>query len=74
MEQKKPFGAQLEAFFAGKGIALRAGLHCAPTAHAKSGTPEDGAIRVSFGVFNTTRDVDRLWEVTEHILKKRKNR
>ncbi len=56
------------------GVCVRAGLHCAPTAHAKLGTPEDGAIRVSFGVFNTPRDVDRLWEVTEHILRKRKNR
>ena len=65
---------EMAAELDGYGICVRAGLHCAPTAHAKLGTPDDGAIRVSFGVFNTTRDVDRLWEVTEHILRKRKNR
>ena len=53
------------------GICVRAGLHCAPTAHARLGTPEDGAVRVSFGAFNTRRDVDRLLEAVERILKKR---
>lgn len=44
----------------GCGVCVRAGLHCAPTAHARLGTPDDGAVRVSFGVFNTPRDVDVL--------------
>lgn len=31
------------------GIAVRAGLHCAPTAHESAGTLETGTVRISFG-------------------------
>jgi len=31
------------------GIAIRAGLHCAPVAHESAGTLETGTVRVSFG-------------------------
>ncbi|MBQ9132695.1 MAG: aminotransferase class V-fold PLP-dependent enzyme, partial [Clostridia bacterium] len=44
------------------GIAVRAGLHCAPLAHTALGTPPEGAVRVSFGPFNTLSDVDALWQ------------
>ena len=40
-------GARL---LAGEGIAVRAGLHCAPLAHETAGTLETGTIRVSFGM------------------------
>jgi len=39
-------------------ILARAGLHCAPRAHAAMGTKHTGAIRLSFSVMNTTADVD----------------
>ena len=32
------------------GIAVRAGLHCAPYAHDSAGTLETGTVRVSFGI------------------------
>lgn len=32
-----------------RGIALRAGLHCAPLAHESAGTIETGTVRLSFG-------------------------
>lgn len=32
-----------------RGIAVRAGLHCAPTAHESAGTLGTGTVRVSFG-------------------------
>ena len=32
-----------------RGIAVRAGLHCAPFAHESAGTLETGTVRVSFG-------------------------
>ena len=32
-----------------QGIAVRAGLHCAPFAHESAGTLETGSVRVSFG-------------------------
>jgi len=34
---------------ADNGIAVRAGLHCAPLAHESAGTLETGTVRVSFG-------------------------
>ncbi len=42
------------------GICVRSGLHCAPLAHSTVGTGEDGAVRVSFGHFNSLSDVKRL--------------
>ena len=35
--------------FAKQGIAVRAGLHCAPLAHESAGTLDTGTVRVSFG-------------------------
>ena len=32
-----------------RGIAVRAGLHCAPLAHQSAGTLDTGTVRVSFG-------------------------
>lgn len=43
-----------------QGLCLRTGYHCSPLAHKALGTPEGGAIRVGFGIFNTLRDVDTL--------------
>ena len=37
------------AILAKQGIAIRAGLHCAPLAHESAGTLETGTLRVSFG-------------------------
>ena len=44
-------------------ICVRAGLHCAPLAHSSLGTAQKGAVRVSFSIFNTKYDVDRLLSV-----------
>jgi cysteine desulfurase/selenocysteine lyase len=41
-------------------IAVRVGLHCAPLAHRTIGTFPDGTIRVSFGCFNTEKEVAAL--------------
>ena len=37
------------AILARNGIAVRAGLHCAPFAHESAGTLETGTVRVSIG-------------------------
>lgn len=42
------------------GIAVRAGLHCAPLAHRSAGTFPAGTIRVSPGAFTTAEDMERL--------------
>lgn len=51
-----------------KGICVRSGLHCAPLAHSTLNTPEDGAVRVSAGPFNTMADADRLVIAVKDIL------
>ena len=48
------------AFFADRGIALRAGLHCAPLAHESAGTLETGTVRVSFGHLAADWQTDRF--------------
>ncbi len=40
---------QVAEFLAQRGIAVRAGLHCAPLAHESAGTLDTGTVRVSFG-------------------------
>lgn len=42
------------------GIALRAGLHCAPFAHESAGTLETGTVRVSFGFDARDSQTDAL--------------
>ena len=42
------------------GIAVRAGLHCAPMIHKTLGTFPNGTVRIGFGAFNTYDDVDQL--------------
>jgi cysteine desulfurase / selenocysteine lyase len=39
-------------------IMVRAGLHCSPWAHETVGTYPDGAVRFSFGYFNTNDEID----------------
>lgn len=57
----KDFSSDETAEFLNKnGFALRAGLHCAPTAHKKIGTENIGAVRFSPSVFNNEKQVDLL--------------
>lgn len=43
-----------------KGIAVRAGYHCAPLAIEKLSATENGTVRVSTGSFNTKNDINYL--------------
>ena len=52
-----------------RGIAVRAGLHCAPCAHRSAGTMEDGTVRFSFSPFNSVRDVRLAAAVLTDIAK-----
>ncbi len=42
------------------GIAVRAGLHCAPLAHQSAGTLKTGTVRISLGPNNTAHDIHRF--------------
>ena len=48
-------------------IMLRAGLHCAPTAHSVIGTKEGGTLRIGLGYFNEKEDIDKLVEALNNL-------
>ena len=48
-------------------IAVRAGAHCAPLMHEALGTGKQGAVRFSFGYFNTDDDADAAAEAVRRI-------
>lgn len=48
-------------------IAVRAGLHCAPSIHRYLGTFPNGTIRVSPGYFNTAEDIEAVIEAVATI-------
>ena len=50
------------------GVCVRAGLHCAPTAHETAGTIEQGTVRFSFSPFNTADEILRAAAVLKKIL------
>lgn len=52
------------------GICLRSGLHCSPLAHKTLGTFPGGAVRASFGAFNTFNEADRFSDIVEYLIKK----
>lgn len=52
-----------------QGIAVRAGLHCAPVAHRSAGTFQSGTVRASFSSFNTPEEVERFAAAVAEISK-----
>ena len=51
-------------------ICTRGGWHCAYPAHCALGSEKNGAVRASFGYFNTARDVQKLTDAVYKISKK----
>ena len=49
------------------GIAVRAGYHCTPLAHAAAGTLGAGAVRASLGYFTTDDEIERFIEAMQEI-------
>ncbi|WNC14837.1 aminotransferase class V-fold PLP-dependent enzyme [Brevibacillus brevis] len=49
------------------GIATRSGYHCTPLGHQTAGTEARGAVRVSYGIFNTEADVETLIQAVQEI-------
>ena len=49
------------------GVAVRAGLHCAPAIHAWLGTLQSGAVRFSPGMYTTEADVDGACALVERL-------
>lgn len=49
------------------GIATRPGAHCAPLMHDALGTKTQGAVRFSFGYYNTIEDIDTAVKAIRQI-------
>ena len=49
------------------GIAVRAGLHCAPLAHHSAGTFDSGTVRASFSAFNSRQEVAPFAEAVARL-------
>jgi selenocysteine lyase/cysteine desulfurase len=54
---------ELAARLAERGVCVRAGLHCAPTAHESAGTLETGTLRLSFSPFTGEGELARACSV-----------
>ena len=51
------------------GIMTRVGLHCAPLAHRTIGTYPTGTVRLSFGYYNTPKEVEKALAALKVISK-----
>ncbi len=56
------------AGYAARGVALRAGLHCAPLAHRTGGTLPEGTIRMSLSVFSRAEEIQGFLRQTRILL------
>lgn len=53
-------------------IYTRPGFHCAPLTHKTMGTEELGAIRFSFGYYNTLEEIEKTVEALLNIIERNK--
>ena len=48
-------------------IFVRDGYHCSPLAHKKLGTINTGGVRISFGYFNTLKEIDKFYNIIKNL-------
>ena len=60
---------KLASLLADRKLCLRGGFHCSALGHKTLGTSENGAVRASFGIFNSSHDIDRLTNALAEICK-----
>ena len=51
-----------------RGVAVRAGLHCAPLAHESAGTLQIGTVRVSFGHDGNETQTNRFLQTVSALV------
>lgn len=51
----------------GEGICVRTGFHCSALGHTTLGTPEDGAVRVSFGWGSREKDAEAVLRAVKRM-------
>ncbi len=54
-----------------KGICTRGGIHCAPLAHKALFTGSHGAVRASYGYYNTMNEAEKFISVIQSIIRNR---
>jgi len=52
-----------------RGICVRSGYHCSALGHRTIGTPEGGAVRASFGIYNHLGEVERFCRAVGEIVR-----
>jgi len=52
------------------GVAVRTGLHCAPSAHRSIGTLDYGAVRISTSAFSRSEEIERFLSIVHTIARK----
>lgn len=67
LQHKKVSAVTVARILAEQGIAVRAGLHCAPLAHKALGTGGVGGVRISFSYHNRISELDTLTAVLKEI-------
>lgn len=60
-------GAVADRLMSHYDIAVRSGIHCAPRMHAALGTAQRGAVRFSFGWFNTAEEAETAARAVKEI-------
>ena len=65
--QSETVGRELNDY----GVAVRAGLHCAPAAHRFMGTVETGAVRICPSAFSTMQDMNGAAYAVKQVLMKK---
>lgn len=63
-------GEEVAGLMAQHGVALRAGLHCAPLAHHTAGTMPDGTIRLSVSAFTRGSEIDAAAAILRSVLRR----
>ena len=64
---KTIYAEKFSAMLGDKGICTRGGFHCSALGHKTLGTTETGAVRASFGIFNSSSDIDKLISAVKEI-------
>ncbi|MBQ9860216.1 MAG: aminotransferase class V-fold PLP-dependent enzyme [Clostridia bacterium] len=54
-----------------EGVAVRAGLHCAPQAHRRFGTEATGTVRLAPCIFSTEQETEKICKLFSQIAQKR---
>ena len=60
---------ELAAALGRRGVAVRAGLHCAPLAHKSAGTLDTGTVRISYGHDASESQTQGLMERLKMVIK-----